>query len=109
MTEDVVVIVSNQVECLLCGDKPYSAHRHDFKYCKCGNIAVDGGCDYLRRVGSIENYKEMSISIPESILNNIINAADEMINTGRNTRGVIYGVLRQLRDEGLLLKDNKDD
>lgn len=97
------IIISNQVECLLCGDKPFSAHHHDFKSCKCGNVAVDGGADYLKRTGKRETWKELSIVIAEDSLNNILDTAQEMVDTGRNTRGVVYGILRQLHDEGLLV------
>ncbi len=45
------VIVRNSVKCLLCNDEIESTHRHDFVYCSCGNIAVDGGKDYLKRCG----------------------------------------------------------
>ena len=37
-----------------------SAHRHDFKFCKCGAVAVDGGKDYLRRCGNREEWEELS-------------------------------------------------
>lgn len=56
-------ILQNQVRCDKCGDEPYSAYRHDFKYCKCESIAVDGGMDYLRRLGNSDNYTEMSVSV----------------------------------------------
>ena len=46
----------NQVKCLLCGDHPRSIHRHDYKSCKCGNVAVDGGSQYQRVIGSSENW-----------------------------------------------------
>lgn len=61
------VILSNQVECLECGDKPFSSTVHDFKYCKCRAIAVDGGREYLRRAGTgvRQGYKDLSISWPE--------------------------------------------
>ena len=39
----------NKVQCKNCGEIIESTHRHDFKFCKCGNVAVDGGHDYLRR------------------------------------------------------------
>ena len=29
------------------------------QFCKCGAVAVDGGKDYLRRVGSKEDYEEL--------------------------------------------------
>ena len=52
------MILSNQVRCKKCGDTPWSGHRHDFRRCKCGAIAVDGGMDYLRRVGEMHDMFE---------------------------------------------------
>ena len=43
------MIIKNAAECRLCGDVIESTHRHDFVSCKCGEIFVDGGHDYLRR------------------------------------------------------------
>lgn len=51
----------NSAECLKCGDHIESQHVHDFRYCKCKSVAVDGGYDYIRRVGSPENYRDTSI------------------------------------------------
>lgn len=42
-------IISNRAQCLKCHDIIESHTRHDFKFCKCGNMFVDGGKDYLRR------------------------------------------------------------
>ena len=36
------------IECPKCLDRIFSWHRHDFKYCKCKEVFVDGGFDYLR-------------------------------------------------------------
>lgn len=44
-------IVRNSVKCLACNEEVESKHRHDFRWCNCGNIAVDGGKDYLKRSG----------------------------------------------------------
>lgn len=33
----------NGIKCLLCGDTLYSRTGHDFRFCSCGNIFVDGG------------------------------------------------------------------
>ncbi len=41
-------IIENKIKCNKCGDVIESIHRHDFKFCKCGAVAVDGGHDYLR-------------------------------------------------------------
>lgn len=42
-------IIHNRAKCKLCGDVIESKHRHDFVSCKCGEIFVDGGHDYIRR------------------------------------------------------------
>ena len=53
-------ILKNMIRCNKCGDKIESVHVHDFKFCKCGAVAVDGGKDYLRRVGYREDWEELS-------------------------------------------------
>lgn len=42
-------ILTNKIKCLKCGDIIESIHVHDFNYCSCGRVAVDGGREYLRR------------------------------------------------------------
>ena len=39
----------NKIRCKRCGDIIESKTAHDFKFCKCGVVAVDGGKEYLRR------------------------------------------------------------
>ncbi len=56
------IIVRNSVRCLGCGDEIVSGHRHDFKYCSCGAVAVDGGTAYTRRL-----YKDGAIWLDTSI------------------------------------------
>ena len=53
-------IIVNKIKCKKCGDVIESTYRHDFKFCKCGAVAVDGGKDYLRRLGYEEDYEELS-------------------------------------------------
>ncbi len=52
-------ILKNAVRCNNCGEEIESTHRHDFKWCKCGLVAVDGGHAYLKRCfrESDANYK----------------------------------------------------
>lgn len=50
----------NKAQCLKCGDIIESAHRHDFRGCSCRSLYVDGGREYLRRVGYPEHMKELS-------------------------------------------------
>ncbi len=50
----------NKAKCKKCNDIIQSTHRHDYKRCKCGAIAVDGGSWYIKRVGDFEAIEEMS-------------------------------------------------
>ncbi len=54
-------ILKNAARCLKCKEEIESKHRHDFRWCACGSIAVDGGLDYLRRIGEIDLIEELSI------------------------------------------------
>lgn len=40
----------NRCRCLTCNEIVESLHRHDYRQCSCGNVAVDGGTDYERVV-----------------------------------------------------------
>ena len=53
-------IIINKIRCNKCGDEIESTHRHDFKFCKCGAVAVDGGKDYFRRCGDLKGYTDLS-------------------------------------------------
>jgi len=48
---DIGDIFINAAVCKYCGDYIRSKNRHDFKYCYCGAIAVDGGSWYAKRSG----------------------------------------------------------
>ena len=52
------ILTSNKIKCRHCEDVIESTDRHDFKFCSCGAIAVDGGNDYWRRIGKPENILE---------------------------------------------------
>ena len=55
-------IIKNAIKCKKCGDEIESKTVHDFRFCKCGSVAVDGGHDYLRRCGNREDREEMSVT-----------------------------------------------
>jgi hypothetical protein len=100
------MIVQNQVRCHKCGDEPYSASGHDFKSCKCGNIAVDGGMNYLRRVGngiSDRSYTDLSYEISDAAIADCKEAVKWAEETGRNELGTALAVIRALRKHGLLV------
>jgi hypothetical protein len=53
-------IKHNRIKCKKCNDVIESCHEHDFVSCKCGAVSVDGGHNYLRRVGELDNMIELS-------------------------------------------------
>lgn len=54
------IIITNKVKCTNCGDIIESKSINDFKRCSCGKIAIDGGHDYLKRIGEEQDYIELS-------------------------------------------------
>ncbi|WP_242227503.1 hypothetical protein [Bacillus cereus group sp. BfR-BA-01315] len=49
----------NAIQCRKCGDVIESKFTHDFKYCLCGSVGVDGGLEYARITGEPENVIEL--------------------------------------------------
>lgn len=45
------------IKCLRCNEIIQSLHRHDFRYCFCGAVAVDGGRDYLNISGERADFQ----------------------------------------------------
>ena len=56
----MIKIMVNKIRCKKCGDVIESKSVHDFKFCKCESVAVDGGHNYLRRLGEPENWEDLS-------------------------------------------------
>lgn len=54
-------IISNKIKCKKSGDVIESKNTNDYKRCSCGAVAVDGGKNYLKRIGIEEEYEELSI------------------------------------------------
>ena len=57
-------ILHNKIRCRKCGEVIESKSVHDFKYCKCGAVFVDGGREYLRRGGALGDIEELSETTP---------------------------------------------
>ena len=59
----MIKIIKNRIKCNHCGDIITSEHVHDFKWCKCGMVAVDGGRDYMKRTykNSRTDFEDLSI------------------------------------------------
>jgi len=43
-----MTILHNRIRCKKCGDVIESKHRHDFVWCSCKSVFVDGGREYIR-------------------------------------------------------------
>ena len=56
----MIKIMVNKIRCKKCGGVIESKSVHDFKFCKCESVAVDGGHNYLRRLGEPENWEDLS-------------------------------------------------
>lgn len=100
------MILSNQVRCHKCSDTPFSAHTHDFKSCACGAIAVDGGMSYLRRVGAVRAYDDMSIELPEEFCQIAIEAADRIIHNDPDEYNPLslFIILAILETKGIVIE-----
>lgn len=70
------MIVSNKIKCKSCGDIIESNNRHDFKFCSCGQCAVDGGHDYLKRSYSGNN--------PEECFEDLSECTNSLVQTSGN-------------------------
>ena len=60
--EKDIKIIKNRIRCRKCGDTIESLHVHDFKWCSCGRVAVDGGLDYLKRCGDMDDIEELCVT-----------------------------------------------
>ena len=78
-------IISNKIKCKKCGDVIESKNTNDYKRCSCGAVAVDGGKDYLKRIGNEKDYEEISITKKckyknQNIIKNSIKVLTNKIN-----------------------------
>lgn len=66
---DMYKIITNKIRCKKCGDVLESKSVHDFKWCSCRAVAVDGGKEYLKRcakdLDDIEDLSEVEQGEPE--------------------------------------------
>lgn len=53
-------IIFNRARCRKCGTILESKSVHDFQTCSCGAISIDGGKQYLRRIGDFGAIEDLS-------------------------------------------------
>ena len=69
-------IVRNRARCTKCNEIIESKHQHDFVWCKCSTVFVDGGKSYWRAGGDLKYFlrvwddgRETSIDFEEDTKN----------------------------------------
>lgn len=55
------------IKCKLCGETIYSRAQHDFHWCSCHTIFIDGGFSYMRCGGQSENIENVVIEVDATI------------------------------------------
>lgn len=80
----------NCIVCPSCKDIIYSRSRHDFRYCSCGEVAIDGGFAYMK-----VSYKTV---IPERIVKTV-NASKQELFDDWNRRLDKFGLIKPLTDD----------
>ena len=54
-------IIRNAAYCKKCDTVIESTHVHDFRWCPCKSIFVDGGKEYIRRGGDLDAMEDLSV------------------------------------------------
>jgi hypothetical protein len=68
----------NRAKCNLCQDIIESFHRHDYVTCKCGEISIDGGLDYLHtRANDYANFMRVDDEGNEIVVKYVEKQANE--------------------------------
>jgi hypothetical protein len=98
-------LIQNEAKCRKCGDIIWSANRHDFKTCKCGAISVDGGLDYIRRVGQPEDIDERSIMVDEDYLETVLQKVAQWRKSAISQNDLAILILNEWRPTVYILKD----
>lgn len=75
----------NAVKCKECGDIIWSRAQHDFHWCSCDSVAVDGGPRLERILGEPKDYETLEIDLPITE-----REAYNDWNFGKNKLGIIY-------------------
>lgn len=53
-------LTKNAARCINCNTIIESKHVHDFRWCQCKTIFVDGGLEYARRGGNLDMLDDLN-------------------------------------------------
>lgn len=83
----------NAIICKNCGDTIYSRSIHDFHWCSCNSVAIDGGFDYTKIVfKSADCYESTKLNILE---NETEKSAKKILYDDWNNRENKYGIIHK--------------
>lgn len=51
------------IQCQKCKDIIYSRAHHDFHWCSCHSVAIDGGFDYVKICGNREDFESVNYEV----------------------------------------------
>jgi len=56
-------MVINAIQCKDCLSVIFSRARHDFRWCECKTVAIDGGQDYTKLVGNANQFLHLTLEV----------------------------------------------
>jgi hypothetical protein len=68
---------------------------------------VDGGQEYLRRVGAIDACVDMSWSLPDDVYRECADAVEKAKDSNRNKFGIANAVMRKLRERNCIVAEGE--
>ena len=79
-------IIVGAIKCPKCKEVIYSRARHDMRSCSCGEVAVDGGFDYLK-----VSYKKKAPSTMQIRITATKKQLYDDWNNNKNKFGILKG------------------
>jgi hypothetical protein len=74
------------ITCKKCGDTLFSRTRHDMRWCTCGDVAIDGGFDYVRLAFN---------GAPPEVFSLEVKQTKEQLGKDWSTRKDKYGLIKK--------------
>ena len=101
--------MSKILRCKKCGDIIQSKHTHDMVWCKCHSIAIDGGDDYCRLTGDLDDMEFLVVEnkFTEQNLNNMYEAYLKILNEkDKEIKQLQDQLAQRIEDAELIAKSN---
>lgn len=99
--------MSVKIRCLKCKDIIESKHVHDFKFCSCENIFIDGGNEYVRYGGKALEDGSAEFILKNGKVKNILGKYENPFHgVGGNTK---IGLVRRVVEDPMYIDIEKLD